>query len=400
MKRVGIDLTPVLPGGENGGAKTLALELVKQLASLAPSTEFLLLTASGSHAELASLDGANVRRICVIEAAVEGAPANRQSIVQRAGRKAPAGVKRMLAPAYEWLVLHAERRRNLKHLGLNLLFCPFTAPFLASPGVPVVAVVHDLQFAAYPQFFSDRELSERKKSFSRACTTAKVLVCPSEYVKSRVLALGVISEPRVKVIHNTPDRRGSAIETYAPLKGVRYLLYPANYWPHKNHEMLLTAYGMFVHSEREAAPHLVLTGSPGEREQRLREAAEKMGLGERVHFAGYLSDDEYLAVLGGCEALVFPSLYEGFGMPILEAMRSGKPVLCSNVTSLPEVAGEAAVLFDPRNPWSIAEAMRRVADDAHLRQRLAREGARRVDELGSSETMARRYLNTFEEALN
>lgn len=388
------------PGGENGGAKTLALEVVAQLARLAPSTEFLLLTSSISHDELAGLDSGNISRICVIQEQSRRSETLSRRMAWFAGRHTPLRMKELLGSPYGWWVRRQARRRNLRRLGLDLLFCPFTAPFLPNPGVPVVSVVHDLQFLAYPQFFSRRELDERRRSFEQARRVARVIVCPSEYVRSRLLAVGGIEASRVVVIHNTPDRRGSSPEAYQPLSGFRYLLYPANFWPHKNHEMLLAAYGMLVQTEGSDAPHLVFTGAPGERQDRMLETAAKMRLGERVHFAGYVSDGEYAAILGGCEALVFPSLYEGFGMPVLEAMKSGKPVLCSNVTSLPEVAGEAAVYFDPGSASSIAGAMSRVAGDETLRSCMARAGVERARELGTGETMARRYWQAFEDALD
>jgi glycosyltransferase involved in cell wall biosynthesis len=150
----------------------------------------------------------------------------------------------------------------------------------------------------------------------------------------------------------------------------RFLLYPANFWPHKNHELLLTAFGMYLADHPGSGLKLVLTGSPGARQDYLRDAARRMGLSKAVVFPGYLAEEELSALLHSCLALIFPSLFEGFGMPLLESMAAGRPVLCSNTTSLPEVAGGAALLFDPRVPAEIADAIARIAKDPDLRREL------------------------------
>jgi glycosyltransferase involved in cell wall biosynthesis len=119
---------------------------------------------------------------------------------------------------------------------------------------------------------------------------------------------------------------------------------------------------------------------------------------DRILFAGFVSDDELAALLSCSLALIFPSLFEGFGMPVLEAMASGTAVLCSNETSLPEIACDAALQFDPRNPSAIAEAIARIAGDSTLRQRLIAAGSGRAAFFGSAHQMAERYWETICEA--
>jgi glycosyltransferase involved in cell wall biosynthesis len=179
------------------------------------------------------------------------------------------------------------------------------------------------------------------------------------------------------------------------LQAERFLLYPANFWPHKNHRMLLTAFAIYHARHPHSSLKLVCTGTPDAPMQSIRDAAERMGLATRIVFPGYLADEDFRVVLQACLALIFPSLYEGFGMPLLEAMALGKPVLCSNVTSLPEIAGEAALLFDPRKPADIVHAMERIESDAALRLHLIRQGAQRLPALGNPERMAQQYLHVF-----
>jgi hypothetical protein len=175
----------------------------------------------------------------------------------------------------------------------------------------------------------------------------------------------------------------------------RYLLYPANFWRHKNHEMLLTAFGMAVAAGLAIDIKLVCTGAPGARQQWLQDAAGAMGLGGRVIFPGYLSNEELAALFGHCGGMVFPSLYEGFGLPVIEAMAAGVPVACSNATSLPEVAAEAAILVDPREPGQIAEAMIALLTDTPLRERLIAAGHLRAGMFADSERMAAEYWDLF-----
>ena len=115
-----------------------------------------------------------------------------------------------------------------------------------------------------------------------------------------------------------------------------------------------------------------------------------------VILPGYLSEEELAALLASCKALIFPSLYEGFGMPILEAMAFSKPILCSNVTSLPEVAGDGALLFDPRRPHEILAAIEQIISDSKLASSLVERGKARIAHWGGPEKMAREYLAVFQ----
>ncbi len=158
LKTIVVDLTPVLPGGENGGAKIFALELVRRLAEMAPQTQFVLLTQAASHEELAALDRPNVRRLMIIGPLVSNflrphlrgfasrvlphLPAKLRSVVSRLGYGLKGALKRSGSVSL------------LRDLGANLLFCPFTAPTYFEPGVPMVCTIYDLQYKMYPEFFA------------------------------------------------------------------------------------------------------------------------------------------------------------------------------------------------------------------------------------------------------
>jgi glycosyltransferase involved in cell wall biosynthesis len=178
----------------------------------------------------------------------------------------------------------------------------------------------------------------------------------------------------------------------------RYLVYPANFWPHKNHEMLMTAFGMARRLGLDPAITLVLTGSPGERQDWLAGAARRLDLADAVVFAGYVSNDELAALVGSASGMIFPSLYEGFGLPVVEAMAAGVPVACSDTTALVEVADAAALLFDPRSPTEIARALVTLCDDEVERLRLVAAGRARAREFSEPRRMAAEYWDLFEHA--
>ncbi len=179
----------------------------------------------------------------------------------------------------------------------------------------------------------------------------------------------------------------------------RYLIYPANFWKHKNHEMLLTAFGMAARGGLPEDIRLVCTGAPGARRDFLVQAADAMGLGTRIVFPGYVPTEALGALLGNSAGMVFPSLYEGFGMPVIEAMTAGVAVACSNATSLPEIATGAALLFDPRVPAQIATAMLELVNDPARRAGLVAAGLERAAEFSDAGRMAEEYRDAFRQAM-
>jgi glycosyltransferase involved in cell wall biosynthesis len=411
LKRVVVDLTPVLTGGQNGGAKVMTIELVQNLARIAADCKFILLTSIRSHDELASLDSSNVRRICVDEpqANVNYAETLADRLRRLLKRFVPANRLAQLGALYQRLSGRMLPTSALcRNLDADLLFCPFTAPFFFDPAVPVVSVVYDLQHIYYPYFFEPAEVEERSRNFLRACAASARMVCISDYVRGTVLETGAISDDRVKTIRILLPRRlppSSAeicdrVLALHHLNPRRYLLYPANFWAHKNHELLLTAFGMYRASNPSSDLKLVLTGSPSPRRDALIEASNAMGLSGAVVFPGHLAAEDFSALMNQCQALIFPSLFEGFGMPLVEAMAAGRPILCGNGTSLPEVAGDAALFFNPTKPVEIVDAINKIEQDFDLEKTLIENGTRRLATFGGPDEMAARYLQVFHEAID
>jgi glycosyltransferase involved in cell wall biosynthesis len=406
-----IDVTPILPGGDNGGAKLFVLELIRGLARMAPQAEFILLTQAVSHDELASLDCKNVRRMMVV-----GAPdsAGSQSLLRNLYRnltpRLPAFVRRRVANSahkVSELLKCAGGNHILRQIGADLLFCPFTAPNFFDRSVPAVCTVYDLQFATHPQFFEPADVAYRKCALLDACFKATMLVAISDFTKDSVIAYSQLAPNRIKTIalrmaQRMPPAEATTTDILDRI-GVSpqcYLLYPANFWKHKNHEMLLTAFGMACTQGLPQDIKLVCTGETSVRSDFILSTAAAFGLAHRVAFPGYLSNAELSVLLKSAGGLVFPSLYEGFGLPVLEAMATGVPVACSNVTSLPEVAGNAAVFFDPKKPIDIAHALINLVLDKSLRRQLIEDGYRQAGLFSDTDRMVSEYWRVFESILS
>lgn len=409
--RVAVDLTPLLPGGENGGAKIFVLDLLRQMTVMAPNTRFILLTRAATHEELGALDRRNVERRMVL--GPDQTNAVRPRLRRIASRIAPlmnGRLRRVLSRA-GYLINRNLKRRSagtlLRDLDVDLLFCPFTAPTYYEPGIPTVCTIYDLQYKTYPEFFAPEDVAHRSQTFIDASRRATALAAISDYSRQSAIVHGELDPARIRTIHLRMAQRiapesgqnTQVLERLGLTRG-RYLIYPANFWKHKNHEMLLTAFGMAcVDGGLPADIKLVCTGAPSSRQEWLKSAAAGMNLGDRVVFPGFLPNAELAALISNCNGVVFASLYEGFGLPVLEAMAAGVPVACSNTTSLPEVAADAAVLFDPRIPTQMAAAMISLVRDDALRARLVEAGRARVADFSDSKRMADEYWELFQDAM-
>ena len=412
LRLIAVDLTPVLPGGENGGAKIFVLELLRFLADMHPKTQFVLLTQSGSHEELATMDRVNMRRKMVI-----GAPFKTEILEHSLLKQVKKRGIRYFSARLNGFINRFWRpfspKSNcidsvslLKGLGVDLLFCPFTAPTYYESDIPIVCTIYDLQYKTYPQFFSVKDVAHRDYTFIQAARRATKIAAISEYSRSSAIFHGNLDPSQVQTIHlRMAQRVVPSIENNSNILGglgltsQRYIIYPANFWKHKNHEMLLIAFSLACSEGLSDDIQLVCTGASCARQTWLKQAVRIMNLSERVIFPGYLSDADIATLMIYCSGIIFPSLYEGFGLPVIEAMAVGVPVACSNLTSLPEVADNAAILFDPRVPTQISKAIISLVEDQSLRLKLVKAGQQRVEEFFDSQRMATEYWDLFNNAV-
>lgn len=406
LRRVAVDLTSVLPGGANGGAKVFALQLLQDLFRLAPTCEFVLLTSAAAHSELALLEKTNVRRVLMPDTQSRKLLLPRRSL-GRISRRLPRRAKAFASQIH--IASPAQTARRLvAELGHDLLFCPFTAPTYHDPAKPTICVIYDLQHKTYPQFFTHDDLKYRDQAFADAIRYGSFLTAISEYSRESALSYGEIEPHRIASIPLRMAQRLEAIgvercqEVLSAfgLDYQRYLLYPANFWQHKNHELLLESFRIARDAGLPNDMKLVLTGNADKRQETVRNLMRYLDLEERVVIPGYLNKGQFEAILNGCVGVIFPSLFEGFGLPVIEAMAVGKPVACSRVTSLPEVVGDAALMFDPRNAQEIAAAMIKLTSDQPLRETLIAAGFKRAGNFEDSMQTAREYWTLFERALH
>jgi glycosyltransferase involved in cell wall biosynthesis len=375
--RLVVDLSHLLPGGANGGVKPFILEVLGWLGrQTSMPLHFTFLTRSRTHAEVRD-------RIARVEDEVVCVCDDGDGTLPRAISRVPR--ERV------WLKPPADLAWRLRG---DVLYCPFGPPDFACPGIPTICVVVDVLHRDFPAGLPGREIAHREEYFQKLVAAADAIQCITHYGLSRMQAHYAVPAERMFVthlaIHHRLDARVAADEAARAKQSVFF--YPANAWPHKNHEVLLLAYRIYLRRSLAGGKkpwRLGLTGHADQRWDDLRSLAATLDLTGAVDFHGFVDAASLSGLWRSAGALVFPSLHEGFGIPLLEAMHSQTPIVASRATSLPEVGGAACLFVDARRPEDLADAMERVANDPALRQDLAARGAERLQDFGWSREMAR-----------
>jgi glycosyltransferase involved in cell wall biosynthesis len=319
---IGISMLTLVPGIV-GGSETYARELCKALARVG-RLEY--------HAYVPT----------IAPDAGDGLPT---SVVEgyRASRSMPGRIAAMsMAAAAPGRLRRALRTSELDaiHFPLSVMLPPLDTP-------PAATTVLDVQHEVFPQFFSRAELAYRRRVYGWTVKKSRIVITISEHARAALVERLDLDPKSVRAIYLAVDH-----ERFRPdgldRRREPFLLYPANAWSHKNHARLFEAFTA-VRGERPEL-RLVLTGA----------GHDGLTLPDGVESRGHVSLDELVELYRSAAALVYPSLYEGFGIPCVEAMACGCPVAASDVASIPEVCGDAAVYFDPLDPESIADGIRTV----------------------------------------
>ena len=267
-----------------------------------------------------------------------------------------------------------------------------------------VVTVHDLTFVHYPRLVEEKNLEYLRRFVRRSLHLADRVIAVSHWIRQEVLEIFRLPEDKVVAVPHGVDRERfrpaspqavAAVRRRYGLNGAPYLLAVGTLEPRKNLPRLLEAYARIP---QRGEVRLVLAGCRGWLYGDIFETLRRQRLEGEVLLTGYCPEADLPALYSGASVLVYPSLYEGFGMPILEAMACGTPVIASNRGAMAEVAGDAAVLVDPEDTAAIADAVSRLLEDASARESLAARGLERAAAF-SWEAAARRTRAVFQEAM-
>jgi glycosyltransferase involved in cell wall biosynthesis len=279
------------------------------------------------------------------------------------------------------VTLSAELRRR----PVDILHVQYTAPPFAP--CPVVVTIHDLSFEHLPQTFKRRSWMQLRATVRRTARRAAHVIAPSEFTRRDLIDSYGLDPARVSAIPLAASQRFRPVEDARELERVRshygirgeYILAVGSIQPRKNLERLIRAYsGLRRERGRSNLPQLVIVGKRAWLYGETLRAVEAEGVADSVVLTGYVSESDLPALYTGALCFAYPSYFEGFGLPPLEAMSCGTPVLAGNLTSLPEVVGDAGLLIDPFDTGALARALARLIDDAALRAQLRERGLQRA----------------------
>jgi glycosyltransferase involved in cell wall biosynthesis len=366
--RIGIDARKL----HDFGIGTYIRNLLRQLSRLDRETDFVILCRPEDREALASL-GENFRPV--------PETAGNYSVAEQV--KVPLALRRE---------------------GVTLFHAPhYVLPPLVRCNS--VVTIHDCIHLMFPQYLPNRfALAYARASIGMAARRATRVLTVSESSKRDILRFVDTQPDKIDVIYNAYDERFGVEPREEDVVRVRerfqlhdeFVLYAGNVKPHKNVERLIQAFHLL---RQRGLDHLklVIIGDEVSRYAALRRAVHKHQLHQNVRFLGYLPEETLAVMYRLAGVFVFPSLYEGFGLPPLEAMASGTPVVTSNVSSLPEVAGDAAILVDPYDPAAIADGIETVLTDERVRREMRRKGLERARQF-SWEASVRRVRDIYLEA--
>src|SRR5580704_1824591 len=339
--RIGVNALYLIPGGV-GGTEIYLRELLAALAVVDSTNEYLIFTNQETDSDLVPRQANFVWKPQAVRA-----------------------IRRPERILWEQVVLPLEAGRYR----LDVLFNPgFTAPILAP--CPCVTTFHDLQHKRHPEHFRWFDLPFWRFLLWAAAHRSRRLIAVSEATRSDLMRFYHLPKEKIAVVPHGVNPEFFGLDR---LRTEPYLLCVSTLHPHKNLERLIRAYARGNRGRK-----LVLAGMRGFRTAAIEQVIQDLGIWDAVKLTGWLPRAELLRLYERAHAFVYPSTFEGFGIPVLEALASGIPVACSSIPPLREVAGEAALLFDPLDENSIAEALDRISTDDPLRAELAKAGPERA----------------------
>ena len=295
-------------------------------------------------------------------------------------------------------------RALVREAKVDLLHVP--SPFAPSPcPVPLVSTIHDIAPFLYPSALSARLRLRYKQQFRRTVEEARRIITVSQITYSALGIYAGVDQTKARVIHNGVSERFVPETDCKALLAVRnrhslperYVFWVGDFRPEKNLAFLIQAWSK-LRERQPDLPVLVLAGEKRGDFRKIEDEVRKNRLQDGVLFSGFIPDDDLPAVYSGAQVFVFPSLYEGFGLPPLEAMACGTPCVVSNSSSLPEVTGSAALLFNPTSPEAFGDCMVKVLTQPELSESLRQAGLRQAAQFPWKRA-AEETLRVYREAL-
>ena len=381
LLRVGIDARSRT--GSTGGVQQFTVALLHSLRALpGDGEEYLALSYADDRSWLAPALGQHVH---TLDAAL---PVTRRGLLGAA-----RGAVLARAPFLRRLRANlAARQRDdapprsdgsIERAGVEVMHLVRQSAFLTD--VPSIYHPWDLQHLHLPQFFTEEQRRLREITYGAFSERAERIVAASSWTKDDLVKQMGIAEHKIIVIPVAQDPASYPVPSAADLAAARvgfdlpdrFLLYPAHSWPHKNHLRLIEGIA-HLRDTQATFINLVFTGFQNEHLREIRTLVERLRISEQVRFLGYVTPLQLQALYRLAVGMIFPSLFEGWGIPIVEAFQAGTPVACSNATSLPSMVGDAALVFDPFDVASIASAAGRLWSDEAERGLLIERGTRRA----------------------
>ncbi|MDR0555426.1 MAG: glycosyltransferase family 4 protein [Holosporaceae bacterium] len=291
----------------------------------------------------------------------------------------------------------------------DLFFDPYAEMQPNDFSLPKISIIHDLAYVDIPDCNTPEFCSWLAKIGYLIIKSSSKIITISNFSKQRIMQRYNLSTDEVKMIYNclvnritfhpTANFINSCLGKYDLEKG-NYLIYVSSFWRHKNHPRLIEAFSTFLsHSGSKVKLAIVGTFDIERHPDFYKSLLAERGLHGKVICTHHVDEKELDVLLRNALAMVFPSRYEGFGMPVVEAMSMGIPVACSNVASLPEICGDAALFFDPYDTNDMAAAIEKIVSDAELRKTLIQRGYDRAKQFADPNVMVDDYIRAFEEVM-
>jgi glycosyltransferase involved in cell wall biosynthesis len=382
--RIGIDA--MIADGSQGGVQQFIIGLAQGLSALTDGNETYIFLVYYDHQEwLAPYIGGNCQILAVKPAPM--IPGWKRSLRRFVGLRSMW--HRLRSVSHNIRVPVSDGM--IEQMDLDLLHFTTQRGFLTQ--IPTIYHPWDLQHIHLPQFFTPLERAHRDTLYRTFCHQARMVAVASTWTKQDIITHYQVDARKINVVPMASVVSGYPKPTATDIEHVktkyrlpeRFAFYPANPWKHKNHIHLLRAIAQ-LRDQFDILVPLVFTGGCDPHAKTIDRVIEDLSLTELVYKLGYVPTSDVAAIYHLCTMMVFPSRFEGWGLPLSEAMEAGVPIACSNVNHLPALVADAALLFDPDDVDSIAQSIRSIWTDQILRQELGKNGKRRSAEFSWERT--------------